>query len=385
MEAKNVLSSPNSDSELIMTVSECIALVNQTFDYAYPTIAVEGEVASFKVNHSNYVFFDLKDSEGTLNCFMTVYQLRVPLEDGMKVRVIASPRLTKWGKFSLTVRAVVPTGEGSLKRAYGLLREKLDKEGLFAADRKRALPRMPESIGLISSRQAAGYADFTKIVAVRWPLARLEVRHCRVQGAEAADDIIEALKQLNEMARPPEVIAIVRGGGSADDLACFNDEFLVRAITASRVPVIAGIGHETDETLASLAADAIASTPSNAAELLTPDIVVLRQRLTERRSGLGERLRGIVREQLQYVTHQRDSLKAKTMRVLETSKEYIISSRLLLRQLDPQTVLRRGYSVVRTDGKILRDGRDLKAGDVLLIETAKAIIESEVRNASEKN
>lgn len=371
-------------SDVVMSVSQCIALVNQTLDYAYPTIAVEGEVAGFKVNHSNYVFFDLKDSDSTLNCFMTVYQLRMPLEDGMRVRVIASPRLTKWGRFSLTVREVVPVGAGSLKRAYDLLKEKLVQEGLFAPERKRSLPRYPERVGLISSKQAAGYADFVKIMAVRWPLSKLDVQHCRVQGAGAADDIIAALRTLNEQAMPPEVIAIVRGGGSADDLACFNDETLVRAIAASRVPVIAGIGHEVDETLCSLAADVNASTPSNAAELLAPDSVALRMQLHSRRKNLDERLKGVVREQVQFIVHGREQLHHNVLRVIETAKNHLQGSRQLLKQLNPQTVLKRGYSVVRFEQEIMRDGRKLKRGDTLQIETVHAIIESEVTNVKSK-
>lgn len=382
MEKSNLQSSPTS--ELVVTVSECIALVNQTLEFAYPVIAVEGEVASFKVNHNKYVFFDLKDDEGSLGCFMTVWQLRMPLEDGMKVRVVASPKLTPWGKFSLTVRSVVPVGEGSLKRAYDILKLKLEKEGLFAPERKRPLPRYPETIGLISSEQAAGYADFRKIVAARWPLMRVMVRHCRVQGAGAADDIIAALKALNELAEPPEVIAIVRGGGSADDLACFNDEMLVRAICASRVPVIAGIGHEIDETLCSLAADIMASTPSNAAELLTPDSASLSRQLTDARGRLNERLGGVVREQMKFIMYQRERLQAMAQRTVTSARNYVKSSRSLLKQLDPQTVLQRGYSVVRAEGKVLRDGRGLQPGQRLQIETAKAIIESEVANVEPK-
>ena len=113
-------------------VSDFIALTNQTLEYAYPTVEVEGEVASFKVNQGKYVFFDLKDESASVGCFMTVWQLRVPVEDGMKVIVTATPKLTQWGKFSLTVRAIRPSGEGSLKKSFELLRAKLEKEGLFA-------------------------------------------------------------------------------------------------------------------------------------------------------------------------------------------------------------------------------------------------------------
>src|SRR5689334_15535568 len=129
-----------------LTVSQSIALINQTLEYAYPVMLVEGEISSFKINRDKYVFFDLKDEEASLNCFMTVWQLRMPLEDGMKVQVVANPRLTAWGKFSLTVQAVQPVGEGSLKRSLELLKKKLEGEGLFALERKKSLPHLPHRI-----------------------------------------------------------------------------------------------------------------------------------------------------------------------------------------------------------------------------------------------
>ena len=236
---------------------------------------------------------------------------------------------------------------------------------------------------MISSKQAAGYADFTKIVAARWPLVKLNVKHCRVQGAGAADDIIAAIDELNELAEPPEVIAIVRGGGSADDLACFNDERLVRAIAGSRVPVIAGIGHEVDETLSSLAADVAASTPSNAAELVTPDMQHLTRQLTQQRRHLNERLRGLISEQLQFTAHSRQQLQQSVDRIFATAAHQLKNHRQLLAQLHPQTVLRRGYSVVRYEGKVLRDAT-ITQGDILMIETAQAIIESEVQHVRKK-
>jgi len=370
--------------QFVVSVSDCISLVNQTLDGAYPALYVEGEVASFKVNHNNYVFFDLKDQEGTLNCFMTVYQLRMPLEDGMKVRVLAAPRLTKWGKFSLTVKQVAPIGEGSLKRAYELLKAKLTKEGLFALERKRPLPRWPERFGVISSTQAAGYADFCKIVATRWPLTQLQTLHVRVQGAGAADDIIQAIEHFNAQAEPPEVLALIRGGGSADDLAIFNDENLVRVIAASRVPIIVGVGHETDETLATLVADVSASTPSNAAELLTPDTAELIKRLTVTKKQLAQRLVAKVNEQLQFIAHQRQSLGERMTAQLAQSAAQLTSYRQLLGQLHPNTALQRGYSLVRHNNTLLRDGRALQPGEQLLIETSRAIIKSEVKDVRNK-
>ncbi len=165
-----------------LTVSDFIAVTNQTLEYAYPLVEIEGEVASFKVNQGKFVFFDLKDAGGSVGCFMMLFSLRVPIEDGMKVIVTATPKLTQWGKFSLTVKSIRPSGEGSLKKSFELLLAKLDKEGLFAPERKRPLPALPRYIAVISSPQAAGYADFIKIIGDRWGGLRIDVAAVTVQA-----------------------------------------------------------------------------------------------------------------------------------------------------------------------------------------------------------
>ena len=256
--------------EVKLTPSEFIAVVNQTLDYAYGSVMMEGEVASFKVNQGKWVFFDLKDKESSVPCFMTLYQMRIPLEDGMKVIVRGVPKVTKWGKFSFTVQAVQPVGEGNLKKAHEILKKKLTDEGLFDPKKKRGLPKDLTSLGVISSTQAAGYADFIKILNARWGGVKIKVAHTQVQGLDAPDQIIRALRYFNRR-DDVQAIAIIRGGGSLDDLSCFNDELLVREVAASKIPIIVGIGHEVDESLVDLAADVRASTPSNAAELLVPD------------------------------------------------------------------------------------------------------------------
>ena len=254
----------------ILTPSDFLAVTNQILDSAYPAILLEGEVSNFKVSQGKWVFFDLKDAGASLGCFMPLSTLTHKLTDGMKIRLRATAKLTNWGKFSLTVMRIIPIGEGSIKKSLDLLKEKLKKEGLFAPDRKREIPNTLSHIGIISSTQAAGYHDFLKIIENRWAGLHITVAHTAVQGLDAASQIIRALNYLNEQGEI-EAIAIIRGGGSADDLSAFNDEALVRAISTSKIPVITGIGHEIDETLADLVADLRASTPSNAAERLTRD------------------------------------------------------------------------------------------------------------------
>ena len=282
-----------SDEPLTMSPTEFVSVVNQTLEYAYSSVLITGEVASFKVNLGKWVFFDIKDEETSISCFMTLWSLHVPLEDGMKVTVRGVPKLTKWGKFSLTVNAVKPVGEGSLKKAYEMLKKKLTAEGLFDVSKKRALPSDLTRLGVISSTGAAGYADFIKIINARWGGMKVQVAHTQVQGMDAPEQMIRALRYFNERG-DVQVIAILRGGGSADDLSCFNDEALVREVAASRIPVICGIGHEVDESLCDLACDVRASTPSNAAEMLTRDRAEeglhLKQKM-ERASGGGNHIR----------------------------------------------------------------------------------------------
>lgn len=366
----------------VFSVAQAVAIFNQILDAAVPLVEVVGEVANFKVNQGKWVFFDLKDQECLLSCFMPVYQLRVAVEDGMQVRVLARPNVTKWGKFSLTVQSIRPVGKGSIKKSFELLRQKLASEGLFDDERKRTLPYLPQHIGVISSVDAAGYRDFIKIITARLGGLRVDVISTLVQGIEAPDQIIAAIRQFNQLADPPEVLAIIRGGGSRDDLVAFDDERLVRAIAASRIPTIVGVGHEIDTTLADLVADRRASTPSNAAEVLVPD-----------RQELMTQLEGQLSYMTQAVTHQLATQGTALASVAERLGELIRyqlqaeqnrlgSLKQALQAYDPQAVLRRGYAMLWDSGH--HPAKQFKTGDKLLIETTDKLIKTEVRDVQAK-
>ena len=359
----------------LLSVSDFIAIVNQTFEYAYPTVEIEGEVASFKVNQDKYVFFDIKDSGGSLGCFMTVWQLRVPIEDGMKVVVSAIPKLTQWGKFSLTVKSVRPSGEGALKKSFELLKTKLDKEGLFAPERKRSLPSVPSHVAVISSTQAAGYADFIKIIGDRWGGLRVDVAHAQVQGVDAPDQIIKALNYFNSRDDLPEVIVIIRGGGSADDLSAFNDEQLVRIIATSRIPTLVGVGHEIDESLADMVADVRAATPSNAAQILVPDKAEIIRTVQYQVGSLIPRVENAISQHSVYINSLLDKSLAKTEDCLSVYFDQLRAIRNVLSQLNPQVVLARGYALVRGLQKV---------GVLIEVETNRSIIKAEVKNVQVK-
>lgn len=363
------------NQNLRISVGEFIALTNQILEGAYPSVEVEGEVASFKVNQGKYVFFDLKDSEGTVGCFMMAFTLRVPVEDGMKVVVRATPKLTKWGKFSLTVQQVRPVGEGSLKKSFELLRTKLQKEGIFSAERKRRLPKVPARIAIISSKQAAGYGDFVSILNARWRGIEVETAHVQVQGEGAADQMIRALRYFNEQEDLADVLVIIRGGGSADDLAVFNDELLVRAIASSRIPVLTGIGHEIDVSLSDLAADRRASTPSNAAEIIVPERTAFLR-------SLDVSMRGVASQIYYGIDEMQRANAEKIVTVLQQIETRFIAqeqrfsrAKTVLMAYDPRKVLERGYAIVR--GK-------LTVGSKIEIELYKSFIQAEVRHVSQK-
>ena len=356
------------------TPTEFLAVVNQTLEYAYSSATITGEVASLKVNQGKWVFFDIKDEESSVSCFMTLYQLRMPLEDGMKVVVRGMPKVTKWGKFSFTVTAVRPVGEGSLKKAYELLKKKLADEGLFDPVKKRSLPEDLAKIGVISSTAAAGYADFIKILNARWGGLKIQVAHTQVQGLDAPDQIIRALKYFNEHG-DVQVIAILRGGGSADDLSCFNDEMLVREIAVSKIPVITGIGHEVDESLADLAADVRASTPSNVAEILTPDREDVKRSVVRMISDLCKIINSKIdvfkKNNADIVLQIADVVKIK----IADARRALLERIKVLEALNPEKILKQGYVILK--GKI-------SLGNVVKITTYNKEIKAEIKEIYER-
>ena len=365
----------NADGEDVkFSVSEFIAVCNQELEYSFRSCTIEGEVSGFKVNQGKWVFFDLKDEQGSISCFMPLWSLRIPVEDGMKVMVKGSPKITNWGKFSFTVVNIMPVGEGSIKKSYELLKKKLAKEGLFDPAKKRPLPANLTKIGVISSTGAAGYVDFCKIINARWGGLDIQVCHTQVQGIAAPDQIIRALKYLNERAEV-QVIAIIRGGGSADDLACFNDEALAREIAASRIPVITGIGHEIDESLADLVADVRASTPSNCAELLTKDkraeIANIKNQVARLRSAI---FQNISLEESRIKTNL-TTVSAALKKQIEAFSAKLEQTIKVIESFNPELVLSRGYALLT--GKI-------ELGNVVKITTSKQEIDAKIKTIKER-
>jgi len=371
--------------DVVLGVSDFVALVNQTFEYAFNSVVISGELANFKVSKNRWVYFDLKDDESSMRFFGTVYMLPGPLEDGMMLEVRGNPRLHPQFGFSVTVTSMRPVGEGSIKKAASLLQAKLEAEGLFAPERKRTLPYPPERIGLITSRESAAYADFTKILNARWRGLDIAFADTNVQGEQATKQIVTAIRQLNQLAQPPEVLVLIRGGGSADDLQTFSAEPVVRAVASSRIPTLVAIGHEIDISLAELAADQHASTPSNAAELLVPDRRVVLERLEMAKELLAKSVRQNFAATQRQRESSRDYLHEKIMQIMEAQQTEIRSKSRLLAVLNPSLALRRGFAIVRNaDGAMLKNAKTLGAGDIVHIEMSDASVEAGVTKVRRK-
>ncbi len=373
-----------SGDPLTMTVSEFVTALNQTLEYAYPGVTVTGELANFRVSKNRWVYFDLKDNSATVRFFGTTYQLPGPLEDGMMLAVRGVPKLHPLYGFSVTVQSMSPTGEGSIKKAAKLLQEKLAKEGLFDPQRKRTLPYPPRRIGLITSGESAAYRDFMKIINARWGGMEIELIDVQVQGEPSPAQVTAAIAQFNQMADAPDVLVITRGGGSAEDLQAFSTEQVTRAVAASRIPTVVAIGHEVDTSLAELAADQRASTPSNAAELLVPDRTAIvrhvRAQAEQLESGVRHRLQ-FMRQQL---TQRADQLRTESQHVVTSARQKITTQKQLLQAYDPQTALTRGYALVRAGNAVIRRGAQLQIGTEIQLQFADSDVAAHVTHVTMK-
>jgi exodeoxyribonuclease VII large subunit len=406
--------------QIALTVAQYIELINSTLaTIASQEIVIIGEIVEYRVSQGKWINFELKDEEeeAKISCFTTIYKQRAPLEAGMKVQVTGYPKVyERFGKLSLNVETVELVGEGALARAYALLKQKLQEEGLFDVARKRVLPRFPERVGLITSREAAAYGDFMRILNNRWSGVEVVHRHVHVQGQHAVNDILEAFEAFNQLpeAERPEVIVLTRGGGSLEDLHAFNDEQVARAVFQSAVPVVVGVGHERDESLADFVADVRASTPSNAAERIVPDREDLAREMEmmlRRQEDLIQLTLDRRRRSIDHAVSVLDHFLARKVQDLQLTvdrfghamdrfrlqlvatrqyierNEHIVRNRfettLLrvqdgLRQLvrvfenfDVQKTLARGFAIIRQEGKILKTADKLDKNAPLHVQLAK--------------
>lgn len=350
--------------QVTLGVSEFVAVLNQTLEFAYPFVQIEGELANFRISKNRWVYFDIKDEQSTVRCFGTVYMLPGPLEDGMMIKIAASPRLHPQYNFSLNIQSISPVGQGSIKKAQALLEAKLTKEGLFDQERKRQLLYPPTRIGLIVSGQSAAYKDFVKVLHARWGGIDIVHADVQVQGEAAVSQVITAIEHMN-VNEDVDIIVVTRGGGSPEDLAVFSTEQVTRAVAASRTPTLVAIGHEVDISLAELASDKRASTPSNAAELLVPDRTYELERIEADKFRLSDLLTRFVDDSLKEVQQAKTELTATVDSVLQDEKRQLLAKQDILHAYDPNQALKRGYAIARHNSAIIRSVSQVKKNDSL--------------------
>jgi exodeoxyribonuclease VII large subunit len=367
-------------------------------DYRLQDLWIAGEVSNVSRPASGHLYFTLKDSQASVRCVMwrpEVARLVFQPQEGQALEVHGHVSVYEaGGQYQLYADALRLAGEGDLFRQFLRLKAKLEAEGLFDEERKRPLPPFPKRIGIVTSPSAAALRDVLNVLRRRFPLAEVVLSPTPVQGAEAIPGIVSALEAFRHVG-PPDVILLVRGGGSAEDLAAFNDEAVARAIAASRVPVVTGVGHETDFTIADFVADRRAPTPSAAAEIVTPDRGELALDVAALRRGLADymiqRLQ-ILRGDLDDLQHRlglaspRGALANARQRLddllqraevvihhkLELHRAGLVGMLHTLAAVGPASVLTRGYAIVKrlADDHVVRSVQEVVAGTDLIVRVA---------------
>lgn len=388
--------------EKIFQVSEFNEYINLYLDGA-GEVVVEGEISQINVSQGRWLFITVKDDQASVEVFgiadqITGYDL---LQTGMLVRIYGRPRLyQKSGRFSLFAKQIAPAGEGALQIAFEKLKLKLERAGFFDIERKRPLPAFPERIGLITAKDSRAYSDFVKVLQERLGGLKIFFYPVNVQGHEAINSILTAFQYFGQHKAKVDLIILARGGGSLEDLQAFNDERVAQAIFASRVPVVCGIGHEDDVSIADLVADLRASTPSNAAELvvrhrqalleqtdfqirevstLINQLLVQTQQTLIRQVNVLATFANQVQQQVQAVIQVRQRLMQAVDTWWQQKNLKVENTVRLLKSLDFRQVLKRGFSItVNQDGTILKSVRQIKKGDQMTTSLYDGRINSQV-------
>jgi len=352
-----------------------------------PDVWIEGELTELRRNDAwGSVYFTLKDPQTGSTLAATMRRraydgLELDLSEGEKVHVQGRPELYEQkGELTFRATAIERFGLGEHLAALDRLKRALAAEGLFAAERKRPLPRFPRAVGVLTGAEAAARGDIVAAIGARFPPARIVLAETRVQGAGAPGAIVSSLTAL--AAHPHvDVVVVTRGGGSFEDLLPFSDERVVRAFAACPVPIVSAVGHEHDTPLCDLAADARASTPTAAARLVVPDLDALLAELARSRERVGAALQRLVERDRQRVVRTGERLRAAPRVLLERRRAELAVTGGRLRALSPQATLDRGYAVVRLRGTVLRDASSSAAGDPLEIALARGSLAATVDEA----
>lgn len=369
-------------------------------------IWVQGELSNVSRPASGHLYFTIKDSSAALRCVMwknAALRLKLTLRDGMGVEVHGSIGVYEvGGQYQLYTDQIRPVGEGALYQEFLRLKGQLEAEGLFAPERKRPLPAWPHRIGIVTSPTGAALQDMLNVLRRRYPMVEVILAPTPVQGEEAPGKITAALREINRLEQP-DLIILARGGGSLEDLWAFNDEGVARAIAASSAPVITGIGHETDFTIADFAADLRAPTPTAAAELATPDRAELQEALileSERLRrafenslstfiwnlrDLQARFRqqsplGRIQSQRQHVDELQLRVQRAGLNLTRLHQAHLLGMMHHLQSLNPAAVLERGYAIItrEKDGTVVKSVQQVQTGEVVLARLSNGRLQAQI-------
>jgi exodeoxyribonuclease VII large subunit len=393
----------------VFTVSQLTSRIRETISRQFRDVVVEGEISNFKVYPSGHLYFTLKDDSASLKAVMFNYYGKYPdgyIKDG--AAVICRGRIDlyeKRGEYRLLADEIEAKGLGLLQVRFELLKEKLFNEGLFDASHKRPLPLLPQRIGIITSPVGAAIRDMLKIILGKCENIQVTIYPVRVQGEQACGEVVSAIDYFNRT-RDVDVIILGRGGGSLEDLSCFNEEAVARAIHASAIPIVSGVGHEIDFTIADFAADVRAPTPTAAADMVVPD----KKALVETLRGLEQRLTACMRKRLEgsrllllkevvelkerkdFITHYRmylddlsNTLQHAFAMLFQDKRTRLQGCLQRLADLNPDSILKRGYSItVKKDTKkVVSEAGQVKSGDEVSVRLFRGSLECTVEMVDE--
>src|SRR5438128_7232801 len=356
----------------VLTVTELTRSIRNTLEVKFGAVWVQGEISNYKLHPSGHQYFTLKDQGAQIACVIwrdAMVPPRQPLVDGTQVQVFGTVTVFEArGQYQLNVQILQPRGVGLLQAKFEALKRKLEGEGLFAAERKRELPKLPRRIGIVTSPTGAAIRDMLNVLRRRAPWLQILINPVRVQGTGAAQEIAVAIRELampNENWQPLDLIVVTRGGGSIEDLWEFNEEIVARAIFNSAVPIVSAVGHEIDFTICDFVADFRAPTPSAAAELIVPDIIDLHRRIDGCARGLARQLLNRVRDAQQRLDHAREILQRCLAHKIDSYKRGLLHSLRALQARSParELMMRRSRFVdlhrrlVTSPGRLLENAR----------------------------
>ena len=386
-----------------ISVSELTSKLKDLIESNFSNIWIQGEISNFKHHSSGHMYFTLKDQGAELRCVMFRgfnQGIHFKPEDGMDV--ILQGKITVYeprGQYQLMVQNMEPAGIGTLFLAFEALKKQLQSEGLFDNSLKKQLPQYPKKVGIVTSETGAAYKDMVKVLNRRAPYLDIVLRPTLVQGINAANQIVKAIKELASIENI-DVLIIGRGGGSLEDLWAFNEEEVARVIVACKVPIISAVGHETDVTISDMVADLRAPTPSAAAEIVAFSVNDLKQKINEQTNTLIKQFqfklnkiwqtfdhlseRHIVQKPQNIIERQKEKLNTiynelilKMNFLLSISKTKSITINKELNILNPSDILKRGYSIIYdTNGAIIRKGSDLNKNDLFEAQIGQDRIEA---------